>query len=52
MLDASTVKLKALGSELGLTPKGRAELLDLKIPEDNSDKPSTAEQIKQFLKGG
>ncbi|WP_180368256.1 P27 family phage terminase small subunit, partial [Oenococcus oeni] len=52
ILDASTVKLKALGSELGLTPKGRAELLDLKIPEDNSDKPSTAEQIKQFLKGG
>lgn len=52
ILDASTVKLKALGSELGLTPKGRAELLGLKLPEDNSGQLSVAEQVTKILKGG
>lgn len=48
MLDSTSVKLKALGSELGLTPKGRAELLELKLPEPDS-KVSTADLIKQAL---
>lgn len=48
ILDSSSTKLKALGSELGLTPKGRAELLELKLP-DTEDKTSTADLIKQVL---
>ncbi|WP_439424837.1 phage terminase small subunit P27 family [Oenococcus alcoholitolerans] len=52
ILDSATAKLKALGSELGLTPKGRAELLDLKIPDNDSDKLSVADQVKNILKGG
>ncbi|MFT8752267.1 MAG: phage terminase small subunit P27 family [Oenococcus oeni] len=45
-------KLTKIGSELGLSPKSRNELMQIAEIDDNSDKPSTAEQIKQFLKGG
>ena len=41
--------LNRIGVQLGLTPKGRQELLEIVGEETN--KASTAEMLKEFLKG-
>lgn len=44
-------QLKSLGSELGLSPASRAELMQLSL-DDGNDKPSAMEQMKKLLNGG
>ena len=39
--------LNRIGVKLGLTPKGRQELMEIAGEETN--KPSTAEMLKEFL---
>lgn len=47
----SLVKLNSLGKELGLSPKARNELLNMKEPEkeDKKEKKSVSEMMKDFL---
>ena len=44
-------QLKSLGSELGLSPASRAELMQLSL-DDGKDKPSATEQLQALLNGG
>lgn len=46
----SLKNLTKIGSELGLSPASRAELLQLKV-DDGKDKPSAAEALKAMLGG-
>lgn len=44
-------QLKSLGSELGLSPASRAELMQLSL-DDGKDKPSATEQLQALFNGG
>ena len=44
-------QLKSLGSELGLSPASRAELMQLSL-DDGKDNPSATEQLRALLNGG
>lgn len=46
----SLKNLTKIGSELGLSPASRAELLQLNV-DDGKDKPSAAEMFKEMLEG-
>lgn len=48
ILDSSSKNIKAIASELGLTPQSRSELMSLPDMDDN-EKGSTAEMIQNFL---
>ena len=47
--DSAVRNLTKIGSELGLSPKSRSELLKIVIPDDSKDSKSAAEQMKEFL---
>ena len=47
MMSDSLSKLNAIGRELGLSPKARSEMLDLKTP--SGKKKSTKESLKEFF---
>lgn len=47
MMSDSLSKLNAIGRELGLSPKARSEMLDLKAP--TSKKKSAKESLKEFF---
>ncbi|KWU09137.1 phage terminase small subunit P27 family [Lactobacillus crispatus] len=47
MMSDSLSKLNAIGRELGLSPKARSEMLDLKAPA--SKKKSAKESLKEFF---
>ena len=48
ILDAATAKLKALASELGLTPTSRASLINMLV--DKTENVDVATAMKQFFK--
>lgn len=48
--DSAVKNLSKIGSELGLSPASRAELLQLNV-SDNKDKPNAAEALKAMLGG-
>lgn len=47
MMSDSLSKLNAIGRELGLSPKARSEMLDLKTP--SGKKKSAKESLKEFF---
>lgn len=48
--DTALKNLEKVGSELGLSPKSRAEMLAL--PENKEKAKSTADMVKEFINGG
>lgn len=48
ILDSATAKLRSLGSELGLTPQSRADLMNIRA-DDDSD--GALEAMQKFFKG-
>lgn len=49
MMSDSLGRMNTIGKELGLNPKARSQMMDLKSPTA-AKKKSTAEEIKEFLK--
>lgn len=49
ILSDSLAKLSKIGSELGLSPKSRADIMNLKFP-DKKNKQSAAEALQDFFK--
>lgn len=49
MMSDSLGRMNTIGKELGLNPKARSQMMDLKSPTATKKK-STAEEIKEFLK--
>lgn len=49
MMSDSLGRMNTIGKELGLNPKARSQMMDLKSPTTKKKK-STAEEIKEFLK--
>lgn len=49
MMSDSLSKMNSIGRELGLSPKARSEMMDLKVPNEKGKK-STAESLKEFFK--
>lgn len=48
ILDSATAKLRSLGSELGLTPQSRADLMSIRTDDDDDD---ALEAMQKFFKG-
>ncbi len=46
ILDSATAKLRSLGNELGLTPQSRAELMNIRLDDDND---GAMESLKEFF---
>lgn len=50
MMSDALNKINMIGKELGLSPKSRNELINLKTPEEDNNKHSTADQLREFFK--
>lgn len=48
ILDSATAKLRSLGSELGLTPQSRADLMSIRTDDDDDDAIGA---MQKFFKG-
>ncbi|WP_334427215.1 MULTISPECIES: phage terminase small subunit P27 family [unclassified Levilactobacillus] len=47
--DSAVRNLTKIGSELGLSPKSRSELMKISVPDDSDDEKSVSERMKEFL---
>lgn len=45
----SLSKLNSIGRELGLSPKARSEMIEFNAPENDKNKKSSAEQMKELF---
>lgn len=47
--DSAVRNLAKIGSELGLSPKSRSELMKIAVPDNSDDEKSVSERMKEFL---